>query len=327
MKYPAPLDGSSHSVYSNPQIAEGISEAIRIYTPAKMARHLWSEEMAEFTRTAVTDFGPPNRPEASAYMRALAHLVIHTVKVKCLPLERRIVFSGQNIDGFYAEVLATKQSGPVIRLRLLRLAAELHVFDPERRDAGAKRTSKTHAPYTASQMIRLLSQGMTRSSPKRRHNWRMFVTLGAGCGLTAEEAVALTIDDIVVHPDHIAVEVGGKRPRQVICTAQWESELRELLSSALIVDYLIITTNRPKLPGSWASHYIWEASSWDSSFSMERLRSTFIVSHLEAGTSPIHLLRMLGVIQFSTIERLIPYANVAPIEDCAALLRIPRERS
>ena len=46
-----------------------------------------------------------------------------------------------------------------------------------------------------------------------------------------------------------------------------------------------------------------------------------------SGTSPVHLLRMLGVHKWSTIERLVEFANIPSIEDSAALLRIPRRQS
>lgn len=325
MKYPAPLDGSNHPVYSNPQMAMDISSAIRRYTPQKMARHLWSEEMAEFTRTAVTDFGPLNGLEAGTYMRSLAGLLIHTVRVKCEPLERKVVFDGRNIDGYYADVLKRKASGAETRLRLLRLASELHVFDPDRRDAGAKRTAKTFAPYMSIEIVRLLSQGRSRSTPKRRHNWQSLVALGAGFGLTAVEAVNLKASDIVDRISHLEARVAGTRPRVVICLSDWEDRLRTLLTSELITDYVIVTLNRPNALNSWTAQYIADMSSWDTGFSMARLRATFVVKHLEAGTSPIHLIRMLGVKQFSTIERLLPFATVASVEESAALLRVPKE--
>ena len=301
-----------------------ISAAIRVYKPERMARHLWSDEMAEFTRTAVTDFGPLNGPEASSYMRSLGRLVINTVKVQCEPLERRIVFDGVTIDGFYKNILAKKPAGRTERLRLFRLAAELHEFDPDRRDAGPRYSAKTRAPYRPLEIVRLLSQGRTRSTASRRHNWQLLVALGAGCGITSEEAVNLKLDDVLIQPDHIEVRVGGARTRSVICIADWEHRLAALLRSELIVDYAVLTTNRPKYAAGWTANYIASMASWDTGFSMERLRSTFTVRHLEAGTSSLHLLRMLGVRQFSTIERLIPYAEVPSVSDYATTLRIPR---
>ncbi len=325
MKYVAPLENENHRVYSNRQIADDVTKAIRVYSP-KTARHLWSEEMAEFTRVAVTDFEPQNGREASAYMSALAGLLVHTVKVKCLSLERRVVFDGRNIDGYHKEVLSKKKSGWIMRLRLLRLAAELYVFDPERRDIGTKRTIRTFMPYRRTEITRLRSQGHTRSTALQRHNWQTLIALGAGCGITSSEAVRVKASDIILHPDYVEVLVSGSRARVTICTAEWEDDLRVLVKSGLITEHLIITTNRPTNGGDWVAGYIRRMSSWDTGFTMERLRSTFIVNHLEAGTSAVHLLRMLGVHKFSTIERLVDYATITPVKDCGSLLRIPKEQ-
>lgn len=328
MKYPAPLENSNHCVYSNPQIATDVSKAIHVYTPATTARHLWSEEMAEFARIAVTDFEPLNGREASAYMSVLAGLLIHTIKVKCLPLERRVVFDGRNVDAYYKEILAERTSGWVTRGRLLRLAAELYVFDPARRDARTtKRKSNTFLPYKPAEITRLRSQGSTRSTAHQRHNWKALVALGVGCGTTSTEAVQVTVSDIVLHPHHVEVHVPGSRPRVVICSADWEDNLREAVIGKVATDYLILTTNRPTIGSTWVVGEIRRMSAWDTGFTMERLRSTFIVNHLEAGTSPVHLLRMLGVHKWSTIERLVGFANIPSVEDSAALLRIPRQRS
>jgi integrase len=324
MRYAAPLEASEHSVYSNPQIEAEVLAAIHVYKPKKMARHLWSDEMAEFTRAAVTDFGPSNGTEASAYMRCLGRLVINVVKVQCEPLERRVVFDGVTIDLFYKNALSKKAGGRTDRLRLFRLAAELHEFDPDRRDAGPRYSPRTRAPYRSPEIVRLLSQGRTRSTALRRHNWQMLVALGAGCGLTSEEVVFLKRDDIRINPDYIEVRIRGNRARSVICIAEWEHRVASLLCSDLIVDYVIVSRNRPKVPATWIAQTVGAMASWDTRFSMERLRSTFIVRHLEVGTSSVHLLRMLGVRQFSTIERLIPYINVPSVIELAALLRIPK---
>ena len=326
MKYPAPLENTNHQVYSNRQIAEDVTKRIRDYLP-QVPRHMWSDEMAEFTRTAVTDYAPINGREAGAYMSALAYLLIHTVKVKCLPLERRVIFDGRNIDGYNKEVLGKTKSGSITRLRLLRLGAELHVFDPARRDAGAARTAKTFMPYTAAEIVRLRSQGHTRSTAHQRHNWRALVALGVGCGAASAEVVQVTVSDIVLHPGHVEVHISGNRPRVVICSADWEDDLRAAVTGMVADDYLILTTNRPPIGNPWVSGEIRRMSAWDTHFTMERLRSTFIVNHLEAGTSPVHLLRMLGMHKWSAIERLVDFANIPSVEDSAALLRIPRQRS
>ena len=182
-------------------------------------------------------------------------------------------------------------------------------------------------PYKPMEIVRLRSQGLTRSTAHQRHNWKALVALGVGCGTTSTEAAQVTVSDIVLHSGHVEVHVPGRRPRVVICSADWEDDLRAAVVGMVATDYLVLTTNRPTIGSAWVVGEIRRMSAWDTGFAMERLRSTFIVNHLEAGTSPVHLLRMLGVHKWSTIERLVGFANIPSVEDSAALLRIPRQRS
>lgn len=190
-----------------------------------------------------------------------------------------------------------------------------------------KRKPNTFLPYKSSEIIRLRSQGSTRSTAHQRHNWKALVALGVGCGTTSTEAVQISVSDIVLHPNHVEVHVPGARPRVVICSADWEDDLRAAVAGRVATDYLILTTNRPNVGSTWVAGEIRRMASWDTGFTMQRLRSTFIVNHLEAGTSAVHLREMLGVTQFATIQRLIDFAEVPSVEDSAALLRIPTQRS
>jgi hypothetical protein len=281
--------------------------------------------MAEFTRAAVTDFGPANAAEARKHMHNVAWLVIHTVKTEFLDLERRIVFDRRNVDGYFAVKLAHMKSGPVVRMCLIQVSSELHVFDTGRRGLAPRVASRTIEPYAPERIVRLRSQGATRSNPERRHNWMVLVAFAAGCGLTSAELVALRRDDVYLFDTHVEVHVTGDKARRIVCAEEWEDDLRELVRSDLITDRMLVTKSEPSKPSAWVCNRIRDMAGWDSNFSIERLRSTFIVNHLNAGTSALHLLGLLGVTQFWTIQRLLPYANARPVDDVIDLLRIPRQ--
>jgi integrase len=284
--------------------------------------------MAEFTRAAVTDFGPINGSEASVYMRCLSRLVIHTVRVQCEPLEREVVLDSANIDSYFAATFDSfrkRTDARNVRLRLFRLAGKLHEVDVSLRDSGPGYVARTRAPYSSREVIRLISQGRTRSTRRRRHNWQMLVALGLGCGLSAVEAMELRREDIVLLPAHVEVRPKGDRARTVICMSEWDSRLTTLVTSDTMTDFAITTKNRPDDPSGWVGHQISQMASWDTGFTMDRLRSTFIVTHVQAGTSPIHLLKMLGMKSFETIERLLPWVDFPSVEQSAATLRLPKE--
>jgi hypothetical protein len=322
VRFGVPLDGDTHPVYSNPQARVAIDATIAAWTPQCPPR-LWSEEVAEFTRSAVTDFGAKNRAEAVRLMSDVANIAIHTHFVCGHPLERRIVFDGRNVEVYSKEVLSTFISGVESRTRLFRIAGQLHLWDPVRAAQGPRRTKKNNLPYDIRHDVRLRSQGATRSTPRRRHNWMTLAAFGGGCGLTGEEIGNLRYDDVIVGDSHVEVRVRGRRPRRIICRAEWENDIRELMQEPAQSDYLFWRADGSPLRPNTAAPYLLQYSSWDTSFSVERMRSTFIVRHLIDGTSIAHLMAMLGVHTFGTIEKLLPYAvaHALPIDEVVDELR------
>jgi integrase len=292
-----------------------------------MPKRLWNDAVAEFTRSAVTDFAPRTEAEASQSMSIVARLASWTIEVACLSLERRIVFDGRQIETFVARGLpglrASTLSG--LRRQLLRVAAELAAYDPARRDAGRKALSAHIAPYPPAEIVRFRSQGTTRSTALRRHNWMVLLSLAAGCGLTTPEIVGLRVEDIEASADHIRVHVRGHRPRSVVSLAGWESDIRGLLTSSMLESHLLIKDFRPNDPNHYVTAFLMNSSKGAEKFMVERLRSTWLVEHLRGGTDPFALMRAAGVKSFSTFERLVDYIPQLPDNDDSLVSMFRRE--
>jgi hypothetical protein len=322
MRFAVPLDGYQHLVYSNPQQRVAIEAAVADWTP-RFPRRLWSDEVAEFTRSAVLDFGPKHRAEARSRMGQVSRLVIHTHLVRGLPLKREIVFDSRNVETYIKAAIKPGPPAEVLRTRLFNFAGQIHEFDPARRAKGPRRTRKAAGPYSAKEVRRIVSQGGTRSTAIRRHNWLTLASFGAGFGLIGREVVPLTSNDLIVFDDHIEVLVKGDRARRVICRREWEEIVREVVTEAAETPFLVWTPDGGQMSPQRVPGYLEVYSSWDTSFSMERMRSTFIVRHLVDGTSLIHLMGMLGIHTLSSMTELIQYAlpDIAPVDDIIDDLR------
>jgi integrase len=316
-----PVGTGTKNGYSYNAISDDISDAIRNYTPM-FPKRLWND-VADFTRSAVTDFAPANPREASSCMSIVARISSWTVSVACHPLERRVVFDGRQIDAFIKGAPGNRSAhtNRCLRLRLLRIAAELKSFDPDRRDAGKQTHADVFAPYTPAEIVRFRSQGNTRSTPLRRHNWLTLLSLGAGCALTTSEIVALTVDDLHLAADAIRVRVQGERARTVVCLATWESDVRQLLTSPLVSTHLFVKTERPRSPSTYVTRFLNTVANGSEKFTVERLRSTWMVEHLTGGTDPVALMRAVGVKSFSTFERLIPFVPTPANDQLTAMFR------
>lgn len=318
------LENKLHAVDTNRQLIT-IDAAIAKYRPETPGR-LWNDAVQEFARSAVTDYGAPTVGEARKMLTASAHLTIWTTDVACFPLERHVVFHGQNIDAYITSATKDKTADQrrLLRLRLLRIAAQLDKFDPARRERrrrlGRKNTGG-YAPYTPGEVIRFRNQGTTRSTEHRRHNWMVLLSLAAGCALRPSEIVYLRTSDIELADTHIAVHVRGDRARTVICRAEWEDDIRTFMAFPridefpLIIDYVREhsgqgdpKTGRPVTPSAFIETFLKKAADDTAAqFSVERLRTTWMVTHLEERTDPVALLRAIGDKAFSTLTRLLPY--------------------
>jgi integrase len=336
---PQPLVTGAHVVDTNAH-RDVIAAAIANYHP-EVPNRLWSDEVQEFTRSAVTDFAPATVGEARSFMSVVAHLAIWTVDVACESLERDVVFNGQNIDAHITN--ATKHNKAdqrrLKRLRLLRFAAQLDKFEPERRERrrnlGPRGRSLGYTPYTPAELVRFRNQGSTRSTAHRRRNWMVLLSLAAGCALTATEIVHLRASDVQIETSHVAVHVRGNRARTVICRAEWEDDIRAFMQFPNLGEYLLaidyvaehagqgsLVTGRPNVPSAFVETFLKRsADDPKARFSVERLRTTWIVSHLEEHTDPVSLIRTLGDKAFSSLTRVMPYVRTPDEAEMISMFR------
>jgi hypothetical protein len=336
---PQPLVTGAHVVDTNKHY-DPIAAVILEYCP-NAPRRLWTDEVQEFTRSAVSDINPRNQSEAGKYLAAVAYLAIWITDVACLPLTRDVVFNGQTIDAYVAKALSdyTDIRRRLTRLRLLQVASELGQFDPARRDRPRQRLGPLtrelgFAPYTAAEIIRFRNQGATRSTAHRRHNWMVVLALAAGCALSCTDILHLLTTDIELNDSHITIHVRGPRARSVICGSEWEADIRALLKSPLVGDHPLVidyddargpgdpSTGRPKIASSFIRSFIARSADDPSAqFSVERLRTTWIVRHLEAHTDPVALIAALGDKSFSGLTRLMSYVRVPDEAELIAMFR------
>lgn len=298
---------------------------IRDYTPLAPKR-LWNEDVQKFTRDAVTAIAPVSENEASMYMRAIAGLAIWSVHIACQPLEQDVVFNGAHIDSYIRRGGLRMAPAQLrnLRLRLLRAASELSVYDPDRRDFGKSVASKGWEPYTPKEIIRIRSLGASRSTARRRHNWMTIVSLATGCALKTTEIIDLPVDAIRADADGVHVTVRGKRPRTVTCLASWEDDVKALIESPLVGDYVLIHAERPTNPALYIRQFQRAAARPEEHFQVERLRSTWIATHLQARTPVLPLMHALGAKSLSTIERLEQFIPVPDDAAIAAYFRLAR---
>jgi hypothetical protein len=290
-------------------------DVIANYAPSMIPRSRW-EVVAEFTRSATRDFVPNHGSEARETLFAIARLADWTTHIAGHSLDRRIVFDARNIDDFVKNgyPVAGAKRLHLIRHRLHRVAEELGYGDEIRRRSRRRPKSEPQRPYTTKEFADFKATGGTASTPQRQHNWMTVLSLGAGFALSTSEIFAVRPDDIVQDERGVVVTVRGDSARQIACLPEWEEEVLSIVRARHGADILLDLDSVPTDPATYlARSFARVAGARQIKFTVERLRSTWIVHHLNAGTRPQVIVRALGVVTTKPIERCLPY--VTPITE------------
>jgi hypothetical protein len=299
-----PLDPTVAPVYSYRHQFNDVIGVIHNYTP-RTPKRFWNDAVQEFTRSAVTELKPVTETDALRYLTTISQLVIWTVNIACHPMRREIVFDAGNIDEFVRrhETLRTPTSRNNMQFRLYRVSRELGCNAPPAGRTGRRPSKDVYGPYTPRQMVRFRNQAASRTTPASRHNLKVLLSLSAGCGLNADEIMAMPASSIRVDGEAVRVDIPGPRARTVVCLAAWEDDLREATASELVDYYLFVKDERATYAHEYLHRYVARAVTAGQAFHVERLRSTWIVTHLNAGTPIFILARALGLKGISTFKR------------------------
>lgn len=182
-------------------------------------------------------------------------------------------------------------------------------------------TSTPDAPYAASALSRIYAWAQAQPDELRRRNCSTIATLSLGCGLTTGEIATARVSDIEVAADGLSqVRVLGARSRVVPVTNDWADRADTLRSCGDPEQYLLNpgATVRDKS----TVMYTLRASIGDITPTPQRLRNTWIVNHLNAGT-PINLLAALaGLKTPDAFRRLMPYMQTLDPKRSLELARL-----
>ncbi|MCU1447472.1 hypothetical protein, partial [Cryobacterium sp.] len=86
-------------------------------------------------------------------------------------------------------------------------------------------------------------------------------------------------------------------------------------------NHLFVKDFRPIHPTHYVTIFLTNASKGAEKFTVERLRSTWLVEHLKGGTEPFALMAAAGVKSFSTFERLAEYVPLPSGDRLTAMFR------
>jgi hypothetical protein len=228
-------------------------------------------------------------------MTVITELVIW-IDTLGLPVEPAVVFHPDNIDRFAAEGCAHLASGTQHNYRRQLRAAGAAVLGTEffpPPPLSLKR-SVSLAPYSSGDIAALRSWCRGLSTERYRQGVAVILALGLGAGIPSQELNRMVGTDISVDADGVTVNVIGDRARDVPVLDAWADSVAELAQRAGPAP--IFLPERTSIERRQVPNFIAKCPKDEApTLNVSRLRNTWIIGHLSAGTHLIALAEAAGV--------------------------------
>lgn len=183
---------------------------------------------------------------------------------------------------------------------------------------------RVRPPYSPSEVAGFLRVARDQPTPGRRRSLLAIVGLGLGCGLDCQDLGWVSGHDLTATPAGVEVTVtGGRRPRTVIALAPYEDLLGDLAGQAR--SGLMIggrTRGRHNVTSTALGRMITDRTL--PTLVVARLRSTWLLTHLERRTPLLVLMRAAGLKTVRPLEDLLDFATPIPASREAGWLRAVR---
>jgi hypothetical protein len=259
---------------------------------------------------------------------ALTRLTEWALSRAFIDLEREVLFRRDIIDRFItfgSTDLAAGVRGNM-RSQLLRVAEELLEPDLARVRMTALSRSRPSAPYSPREIAKMFSWAAAQRTPGRNADAHVLIHLGLGAGLSASEIGNCLAGDVVVRLAGVLINVGGERPRTVPVVEEWEDGIARRAAELDPRSFLF----RPKHVAHYpnlVSNFVSKGHTSQHSPQTQRLRATWVVRHLSAGTPVLPLMRAAGVDSLEALTRFMQFVDEPESDAAIQSLRLVASKS
>jgi len=236
-----------------------------------------------------------------------------------IPLDVELVLDPATVERFASVALAGQRSRATDRSALRRVGPRLTERAPwEARPETIPRNGAA-PPYSRSELAALWAAAKNQPTRGRQRAARAIVALGAGAGLDGRWVARVTAADVIADVHGVGVQVGEPQPRLVPVLVEWHDEVRGLADATgtgCLVGPSSTSRNRASALVSWLI-----VGHGQPKFSMSRLRSTWLVRHLELGTRLPELTHAAGLADTRVLSDLLDHVPPMPTVDALRALQ------
>ena len=261
------------------------------------------------------------RPVDQRRRRAL-HLIAKWATTEGLPLDREAILDPAVVERFCGVALSNGNSRATLRSDLRYMAPLLTKSAPWEPRPVAMSKRQLAPPYHASEVGVLKHDAWDQPTPARRHAARALLALGIGAGLDGRWLAQVGPDNVTCDNGVVEIAVGEPAPRRVVVVAEWENEVLDLAESAGDGCLIGTRSNARNRVGDLVKSLVCPAG--HPRLSPGRLRSTWLLAHLSAGTRVTELCRAAGLQSLLVLSDLMVY--VEPLDGAGSRRQLRREQ-
>ena len=306
------LRGCSYS-----QMSGEVSAVMAKYQP-KQSNPEW-QRIEAFVKDACSLAAPTTAYTASVLLSVSGAFVTWCVTEKGWPLQADVIFSRQAIDAYCTEANPKRGEGTRRNYRAILMRVSEVLAPEEHPQTMTPLTRKRVAePYSQRHIDAFRRWALGQITPEKRRRAMLMLVFCAGAGLKSSDISTLFPDDITIDDAGVTIAVGGSTPRLVPLLAVWEEWILAILDQSRADQPLWGKPNRTigdNLLSSFTQYTTGDRPRSD------RLRATWIVTHLRAGVPVNELMRALGVSKFENLPRYLEFVQTADQGTYRKLLR------
>ncbi len=270
------------------------------FAPKKAARY-WTTLEPVVTAAVNKTTRQTGREARSLYPVATA-FVLWAWQTKGLELDVARMFRRRVVEEYVHRGMASFTRGSRATYRSVLLAIVDAVTPPSDVAFPIPRSDPT-PPYTAAEIAALRSWASAQGSAVRRRDAAVLLALGFGAGLPTRELLSVRTPDIDVRGDEIHILVWSGRPRLVPVLPAWQSGLRQAIQE-LGDDQWVFRVGRTGVRSAQVTDFLHRGHTTELDVRPARMRTTWLVGHLQAGTPPRDLLRNAGLEHLAALDRI-----------------------
>lgn len=271
------------------------------FAPIKAARY-W-ETLEPVVAAAVTATARRTGREPRALYPVATSFVLWAWQSKGLELDVARMFRRRVVDEFVHRGMDSFTRGSRATYRSVLLAIVDAVTPPTEQPFPIPRSDPT-PPYGAAEIAALRSWARAQGSAVRRRDASALLAMGFGAGLATRELLSVRAEDVDVRGgDDMHILVWSRRPRLVPVLPAWQPGLREALSER-DQNQWVFRVGRTGVRPAQVTDFLHRGHTTELDVRPARMRTTWLLTHLQAGTPPGDLLRIAGLEHLAALDRI-----------------------